>query len=256
MAPQSLQQKALSPPSLLLQGQNSPSRRRRVVGKVHLETVPQGPQQQQERSIVHSCAKGENCGHISDRLMSAASLFMVSLLIDREFFVDWEGYPLLSVFRAPFLNLQAPSATADVKIEGESHDEQQQEQRPLSLSMSNWEVEDLDLVFGIRSLSTYRLHNKDTVRAPTCTQAELIHHYHAVFKTPGVTTIGIHLPPGDVNRRFTLREYEHSMPCAQNLPREIRFRNKNPDERVLYVIFTGSIQLRNRIQKSTATSST
>ncbi|KAF9136872.1 hypothetical protein BG015_002975 [Linnemannia schmuckeri] len=265
-------------------------------------------QQQQGRFIVHSCAKGENCGQISDRLMSAASLFMVSLLTDREFFVDWEEYPLFSVFRTPFLNLQAPSATTDVKIEGESRDEQQQEQRPLSLSMSNWEAEDLDLVFGIRSLSTYldtktrtrsghqsarkmhdqlvvtpqvRIHtNRGLVQRimtdtsfsdrlesmglhqhnayecilsflfrPTWTTQELIHQYRAVFKTPGVTTIGIHLPSGDADRRFTLREYEHSMPCAQNLSREIRFRNRNPDERVLYVIFTDSIQIRNKIQK-------
>ncbi|KAG0066453.1 hypothetical protein BGZ90_001400 [Linnemannia elongata] len=265
-------------------------------------------EQQEWRSIIHSCAKGENCGQISDRLMSAASLFMVGLLTDREFFVDWEGYPLFSVFRTPFLNLQAPIAASDVRMEGDSTDALQQGQDPLSLSLSDWEAEDLDLVFGIRSLSTYldtkartrsghqsarKMHdqlivapqvriqtNRGLVQRimtdtsfserlesmglhqhnayecilsflfrPTWTTQELIHQYRAVFKTPGVTTIGIHLPSGDADRRFTLREYEHSIPCAQNLSREIRFRNRNPDERVLYVIFTDSIQIRNRIQE-------
>ncbi|KAF9140501.1 hypothetical protein BGX30_006432 [Mortierella sp. GBA39] len=267
-----------------------------------------GAEQQEWRSIVHSCAKGESCGQTSDRLMSAASLFMVSLLTDREFFVDWEGYPLFSVFRTPFLNLQAPAATSGVRVEGDSTDALQQKQGPLSLSLLNWKAEDLDLVFGIRSLSTY-LDTKTRTRSghqtarkthdqlivapqvriqtnrglvqrimtdtsfserlesmglhqhnayecilsflfrPTWTTQELIHQYRAVFKTPGVTTIGIHLPSGDADRQFTLKEYEHSIPCAQNLSREIRFRNRNPDGRVLYVIFTDSIQMRNMIQE-------
>lgn len=274
-----------------------------------------GTEQQEWRSIIHSCSKDESCGQISDRLMSTASLFMVGLLTDREFFVDWEGYPLLSVFRTPFLNLQAPVAASDVSRERDNTDALQQGQSPLSLSLSNWEAEDLDLVFGIRSLSTY-LDTKTRTRSghysarkmydqlivapqvriqtnrglvqrimtdtpfserlesmglhqhnayecilsflfrPTWTTQELIHQYRAVFKTPGVTTIGIHLPSGDADRRFTLREYEHSMLCAQNLSREIRFRNRNPDERVLY----GSLETRFRSgtgsRKNTATSST
>ncbi|KAG0375884.1 Coproporphyrinogen-III oxidase [Mortierella sp. AD032] len=231
--------------------------------------------------------------------MSAASLFMISLLTDREFFVDWEGYPLHSVVRTPFLNLQAPSTITEVGVEGE---------QLLSLPLSDWEAEDLDLVFGIRSLSTYldtktrirsghqsarRMHdqliaapqvriqsNRGLVQRittdtsfsdrlesmglhqhnayecilsflfrPTWTIQELIHQYRAVFRTPGVTTIGVHIPSGDVNGRFTLKEYEHSIPCARNLSREIKSRIKNPEERILYVIFTDSMQIRNKIQE-------
>ncbi|KAF9908652.1 Coproporphyrinogen-III oxidase [Linnemannia zychae] len=246
-------------------------------------------------------------------MMSAASLFMVSLLTDREFFVDWEGYPLYSVFRTPFLNLQAPSTTFS-KIEVEEGDtvakqqNQQQHQQPLSISLSNWKPEDLDLLFGIRSLSTYldtktktrsghqaarKLHDQlitapqvriqsnqglvqrimtDTsfsdrlesmglhqhnayecilsfLFRPTWTTQELIHQYRAVFRTPGVTTIGVHIPSEDGDRRFTLKDYEHSMPCAQNLSREIRLSTNNPQERILYVIFTDSIQIRNKVQR-------
>jgi hypothetical protein len=243
--------------------------------------------------------------------MSAAGLFMVSLLTDREFFVDWEGYPLFSILRTPFLNLQPPATIAQVNLKTNNQDnvqQEQQEHRPLSLSLSNWEAEDLDLVFGIQSSSTYLdtkrrtrsghqpartmhdqlivapqvriqtnrglvqrimtdtsfserlesmgLHQHNAYECilsflfrPVWTTQELIHQYRAVFKTPGVTTIGVHLPSGDADRQFTLREFEHSMPCAQNLSRQIRFRNRNPDELVLYVIFTDSIQIRKRIQE-------
>ncbi|KAK3842359.1 MAG: hypothetical protein J3R72DRAFT_509467 [Linnemannia gamsii] len=270
----------------------------------YLHTKQQQHKQQQQlqyqlRSIVHSCGKGENCGQLSDRMMSAASLFMISLLTDREFFVDWEGYPLHSVVRTPFLNLQAPSTIIEVGVGGE---------QPLSLPLSDWEAEDLDLVFGIRSLSTYldtktrirsghqsarRMHdqliaapqvriqsNRGLVQRittdtsfsdrlesmglhqhnayecilsflfrPTWTIQELIHQYRAVFRTPGVTTIGVHIPSGDFDGRFTLKEYEHSIPCAQNLSREIKSRIKNPEEHILYVIFTDSIHIRNKVQE-------
>ncbi|KAF9093573.1 hypothetical protein BGX23_003181 [Mortierella sp. AD031] len=284
----------------------------------YLRTKQQLQHQQQRRSLVHWCGKGENCGGLSDRLMSVASLFTVSLLTDREFFVDWEGYPLHSVLRTPFLNLQAPSTLSQDTIEDDSQrehsQEEQQQQSPSTFSLSNWEAEDLDLVFGIRSMSTYldtrartrsghqaarKYHDQliETPQAkiqmnrgliqrimtdpsfgdrlesmgmhqhnayecvlsflfrPTLTTQELIHQYRAVFKTPGVTTIGIHIPSslddddaGD-RRPLALTEYEHSIPCAQNLSREIKFRTKNPKEQFLYVIFTDSDQVRNRIQQ-------
>ncbi|KAF9932333.1 hypothetical protein FBU30_008440 [Linnemannia zychae] len=274
--------------------------------KQHQQARPQ----QQQRSIIYACGRNGNCGQLSERLMSAASLFIVSLLTDREFFLDWEGYPLYSVFRTPFLNLQAPLSVSEVeKLDSTNHPTSQKEQLPLPLALSDWQAEDLDLVFGIRSLSTYldtktrtrtghqsarRIHEQQLIVSPqvriqtnrglvqrimtdtsfsdrlenmglhqhnayecvlsflfrpTWSTQELIHQYRAVFRTPGVITIGIHIPSGDAEHPFTLTDYEHSIPCAQNMTREIKRRKGNPDERIFYVIFTDSIQIRNKVQE-------
>ncbi|KAG0049994.1 hypothetical protein BGZ83_005201 [Gryganskiella cystojenkinii] len=285
------------------------------------------------RILIHACG-GENegsCGTLSDRLLSTASLFIYSLMTDREFFLDWQGTRsnLRSVLRTPFLNLNLPRQDPN-----ERHDDEIQARNPLPVSFQDWDAIDLDIAFRIQSTSVYL---QTTSRTPTTQQnrqdqqqqphqqaieirnqistapklrvqlnrglvqrfltdpaysdrlermglrqhtayacvlsflfrltpilQELIHQYRAVFKSPGVITIGIHIPSRidkrshpqlSRPRRLSLTDFDQSIPCAQDLSHMIQSRNIKKTElaprsiRFLYVIFTDSETIRNQVQE-------
>ncbi|KAG0306847.1 hypothetical protein BGZ98_001586 [Dissophora globulifera] len=90
---------------------------------------------------------------------------------------------------------------------------------------------------------------------PTLTTQSLITQYRAVFQTPGVTTIGIHLPSfshvsssGNDQQDFS-DEHQRSVSCAVDLSRAIKMETKSLDERFLYVILTDSDQKRKQVQR-------
>lgn len=293
------------------------------------------------RILIHSCGGHEEdndadddraaatgqglCGELSDRLLSAASLFVYSLLTDREFFLDWQGrgHSFRSILRTPFLDLNPPPPAAPAI----SHEDQVSPGNPQFVSLQDWDAEMLDAAFRIQSTSIYldtssssrrdppsrsqdqhqqqlqqhairirdliaktpqlKMHlNRGLAQRfltdpsysdqlesiglrqyntyecvlsflfrPTYSIQELIHQYRAVFKTPGVITIGIHIPsraeqqPAQPRKRLDLFDFDQSIPCAQSLSRAIRQKSKDPDARFLYVILTDSDMIRQQVQE-------
>jgi len=286
----------------------------------------------ERRTLVHSCGgtgrkdedgilvQEESCGQLSDRLLSTASLFIFSLLTDREFFINWHGHPLKSIFRTPFMDLNPPPSPPSPEDSKETSDGQALHWDPVSVSLQDWEAEELDAVFRIQSTSIYldtrgrysqggsreqqqNQHAVTTIRdqimtapklkvqlnrglaqrfltdpsyedqleslglrqhnaykcvlaflfQPTHSMQELIHQYRAVFKTPGVVTLGIHIPSRieqtqrTEKSRLDLFDFDKSIPCAQDLSGAIRKKNQNPDTRFLYVILTDSERIRQQV---------
>ncbi|GJJ71307.1 hypothetical protein EMPS_03657 [Entomortierella parvispora] len=289
------------------------------------------------RMIVHSCGgagrededgiliQEEPCGQISDRLLSTVSLFVYGLLTDREFFIDWHGHPLRSLLRTPFMNLSPPPDPPSPKDAKKASNGQSWD--PVSVSLQDWEAEELDATFRIQSTSVYLDTRKSVLRGesygpqsqqqpsqhvvrtrdqimtapqlrvqlnrglaqrfltdpsyadqlesiglrqhnayecvlsflfrPTQSIQEMIHQYRAVFKTPGVVTVGIHLPSRiehvhslqrSQKSRLDLADFEQSIPCAQELSQAISKKNQSPGIRFLYVILTDTEHIRQQVQ--------
>lgn len=232
-----------------------------------------------QRYLVYQCDGDVNCGGLSDRMLGMVSTFLIALLTDRAWIVNWDKpVPIETVFQSPSINWVYNQSDPRFKRE-----------TVYSYNMIQWTREQIDADIIQRNLTTYFPHNvthvyinrgiihrlfrsklyapilgsmglrphsafsclADFIFQPIPAARRLITQYAALLRHPSIFSIGIQIRTGDPNMlrpymdRTSLKQFNSFFSCASQLAQVYA----SPKQHIVYVVITDSARLRKQVTK-------